>query len=278
MDHKETDNIDAYVRDIERYSLIDRKEERRLALLIRDGGEAAKAARDQLVCANLRLVVKIAHTFKQYGLPLADLVAEGNIGLIRAAGKFDPDNGAKFSVYAAWWIKQAMRVAVAERTRTVRIPRNTGLRIAKLHRARSMWIAEHGEEPDTDCLSRLTGLSAGIVDRLLGTPDGAVSMDAHTDASDDSSPTYEAALSSSMCDDRESRDERRRLVDGAVARLSDLDRELVTGTYWGNGQEDIAALAMRVGLSVDAARRRLADALGRLRAMLDLEAPAEAFG
>lgn len=81
-----------------------------------------------------------------------------------------------------------------------------------------------------------------------------------------------------MCDDREARDERRRLVDGAVARLSDLDRELVTGTYWGNGQEDIAALAMRVGLSVDAARRRLADALGRLRAMLDLEAPAEAFG
>ena len=267
------DNIDTYVNDISKYNLISRNEERRLAALTRSGDpETARAARDRLVCANLRLVVKIAHEFKQYDLPLSDLVAEGNIGLLKAAGKFDPANGAKFSVYAAWWIKQAMRVAVAERTRTVRIPRNSGIRIVRLNKARARWIAEHNEEPTAADLAALLDMREDVVERLLSTPGYAVSMNAHLD-DDDDAPTYEAMLSSDMADDHPGKEERAALVYSAMNSLSDLDRELVNGVYWTSGKADMPALAMRVGLSVGAATSRLALAMARLRDVLSATAP-----
>jgi len=263
------DNIDTYVRDINRYSLIGRDEERRLAQLARSADpETAKAAKDQLICANLRLVVKIAHTFKQYELPLSDLVAEGNLGLLHAADKFDPDNGAKFSVYASWWIKQAMRVAVAERTRTVRIPRNSGIKLMKLSRARASWISEYAREPTVEELSYNTGIPEAVVARLLHTPDRTVSMNAHTDDSDDSSPTYDAMLSDELTDEQPGKQARSALIYAALGKLSDLDRELVNGVYWEHDKTDLPGLALRVGLSVDAASRRLTKALAALKELL----------
>ena len=100
-----------YMHDIGDIPLVTVEEEAELAARIKRGD---KAALNQLVRANLRLVVKIAHDFKSIGLPLQDLISEGNIGLMRAAEKFDPAKGAKFSSYAAWWIKQNMRRALAE--------------------------------------------------------------------------------------------------------------------------------------------------------------------
>ena len=118
-----TENITSYMRDIKQIPLINRDKEAELSAMIHsDDDMQVLAARNELVCSNLRLVVKIAHDFKQYRLPFDDLVAEGNIGLIRAAEKFDPGKGAKFSCYAAWWIKQAMRKAIANQTRTIRVP------------------------------------------------------------------------------------------------------------------------------------------------------------
>lgn len=276
MQHPGTDNIDTYVRDINQYNLISRDEEKRLAQLAKSTDpETAKAAKDQLICANLRLVVKIAHTFKQYELPLSDLVAEGNIGLLRAAEKFDPANGAKFSVYASWWIKQAMRVAVAERTRTVRIPRNSGIKLIKLNKARSRWIAEHNEEPTIEDLAILTDIPETVVERLLRTPDHAVSMNAHLDETDDGSPTYDAMLSDELADEQPGKQARSDLIYAALGKLSDLDRELVNGVYWDHDKTDLPGLALRVGLSVDAASRRLTKALAALKELLADAADAE---
>ena len=117
------DTMKAYMRDIGQISLVTREEEVELAARIHgDDRMKSESAMDVLIQANLRLVVKIAHDFKDRGLPISDLISEGNIGLMRAAGKFEPAKGAKFSSYAAWWIKQSMRRALASQSQTIRVP------------------------------------------------------------------------------------------------------------------------------------------------------------
>jgi len=118
--------------DIGHLKLITRDEEGILATAIAKGD---LMARDTLALANLRLVVKIAHDFKGMGLPLLDLVSEGNIGLMRAVDKFDPTKGAKFSSYAAWWIKQAMRRALFNQVRVVRVPIQAASKLNKVKQA-----------------------------------------------------------------------------------------------------------------------------------------------
>ncbi|MEI8080055.1 MAG: sigma-70 family RNA polymerase sigma factor, partial [bacterium] len=106
----DNDTMKLYMQNIGQYQLVTPREEVDLAKEIAGGSEGARA---KLIRSNLRLVVKIAHDFKGLGLPLLDLISEGNIGLMRAVEKFDPTKGAKLSSYAAWWIKQSMRRALA---------------------------------------------------------------------------------------------------------------------------------------------------------------------
>ena len=104
-------------------------------------------ARGKLIRSNLRLVVKIAHDFKGLGLPLLDLISEGNIGLMRAVEKFDPSKGAKLSSYAAWWIKQSMRRALANQARTIRIPVQSASKICKIQAAKVKLSEQLGRDP-----------------------------------------------------------------------------------------------------------------------------------
>src|SRR4029077_6465504 len=114
-----SDPFTLYLREVGETPLITPKEEIALARRIKRGD---KAAREQMIKANLRLVVKIARDYENYGLPLLDLINEGNIGLMRAVEKFDPSKGAKLSTYAAWWIKQSIRRALSDQSKTIRIP------------------------------------------------------------------------------------------------------------------------------------------------------------
>jgi RNA polymerase primary sigma factor len=132
MDSK-SDAIRNYMFNISDISLVTKEEEVDLADRIKSGCEKA---REKLIVSNLRLVVKIAHDFKGLGLPLSDLISEGNIGLMRAVEKFDPAKGAKFSSYAAWWIKQSMRRGLANQSRTIRIPVQSAGKINKIRNAR----------------------------------------------------------------------------------------------------------------------------------------------
>ncbi|MEG1980243.1 MAG: RNA polymerase sigma factor RpoD/SigA [Victivallaceae bacterium] len=142
------DTMKVYMHDIGQISLVTKTDEVELAAVIH--GEDAFAhdeARSTLIKANLRLVVKIAHDFKGLGLPLLDLISEGNIGLMRAVEKFDPAKGAKFSSYAAWWIKQSMRRALANQSRTIRIPVQSAGKINKIKSVRMKLAEEFGREP-----------------------------------------------------------------------------------------------------------------------------------
>jgi RNA polymerase primary sigma factor len=142
------DTMKVYMTEIAQISLVTKKEEADLAEAIHgENIERHEEARATLIKANLRLVVKIAHDFKGLGLPLLDLISEGNIGLMRAVEKFDPAKGAKFSSYAAWWIKQSMRRALANQSRTIRIPVQSAGKINKIKSVRMKLNEELGRDP-----------------------------------------------------------------------------------------------------------------------------------
>ena len=142
------DTMKVYMHDIGQISLVTKDQEVDLAAKIHGGDNMAHdEARATLIQANLRLVVKIAHDFKGLGLPLLDLISEGNIGLMRAVEKFDPAKGAKFSSYAAWWIKQSMRRALANQSRTIRIPVQSAGKITKIKSVRIKLTEKLGREP-----------------------------------------------------------------------------------------------------------------------------------
>ena len=133
-----------YMQNIGQYPLVSPEEEIELASKIKNGDDDAK---QKLIRSNLKLVVKIAHDFKGLGLPLLDLISEGNIGLMRAVEKFDPSKGAKLSSYAAWWIKQSMRRALANQARTIRIPVQSASKICKIQAAKVKLAEEFGRDP-----------------------------------------------------------------------------------------------------------------------------------
>ena len=142
------DTMKVYMTEIARIPLVNKKEEADLANDIHGADDFRhEDARTTLIKANLRLVVKIAHDFKGLGLPLLDLISEGNIGLMRAVEKFDPAKGAKFSSYAAWWIKQSMRRALANQSRTIRIPVQSAGKINKIKTVRMRLAEELGRDP-----------------------------------------------------------------------------------------------------------------------------------
>ncbi|MGY8671623.1 MAG: sigma-70 family RNA polymerase sigma factor, partial [Verrucomicrobiia bacterium] len=123
--------IRLYLREIGKVPLLTIQEEIDLAALIQAGDEAA---REKMIKANLRLVVKIAHDYDWLGLPLLDLINEGNIGLMKAVEKFDPAKGGKLSTYAAWWIKQGIKRALANQSKTIRLPVHLVDKISKMRR------------------------------------------------------------------------------------------------------------------------------------------------
>ena len=142
------DTMKVYMGEIAQIPLVNKKEEAELAEAIHGADpDRHEDARTTLIKAHLRLVVKIAHDFKGLGLPLLDLISEGNIGLMRAVEKFDPAKGAKFSSYAAWWIKQSMRRALANQSRTIRIPVQSAGKINKIKTVRMRLAEELGRDP-----------------------------------------------------------------------------------------------------------------------------------
>ncbi len=136
-------SLDQYLRDISAYPLISREDEVDLARLIRDGDQEAL---DKLVRSNLRFVVSVAKKYQNQGVSLSDLINEGNLGLIRAAHKFDETKGIKFISYAVWWIRQAILQALAEQSRIVRVPLNRAGTLHRIGKRANMLLQELGRE------------------------------------------------------------------------------------------------------------------------------------
>ncbi len=140
----ERNNLQLYLQEIGKTPLLTIDEEISLAKRILKGD---KAARDHMISANLRLVVKISMDYKDFGLPLLDLISEGNIGLIKAVERFDPSKGGKLSTYAAWWIKQSIKRALANQSKTIRLPVHLVDKISKMRKTAMALTEELGREP-----------------------------------------------------------------------------------------------------------------------------------
>lgn len=155
--------IKLYLREIGNVPLLTREEEGKLARRIRKGDPKA---RQTMIKANLRLVVKIAHDYSNCGLPLLDLISEGNIGLMKAVDKFNPRKGGKLSTYAAWWIKQSIKRGLANQSKTIRLPVHLIDKISRMRRVGMQLSEEFGREPTDEELADEIGTSAAKVARL----------------------------------------------------------------------------------------------------------------
>lgn len=158
------------------------EERRRLEEIAADG----RAAQDHLILANTRLVISVAKKYLGRGLPLSDLIQEGNIGLIRAVRKFDWRRGHKFSTYATWWIRQAVTRAIADQSRTIRVPVHMGDQINKLLRLQQQLAQELGREPTVEELAEAMAIPPSRVEQLLQMARQPVSLEAPTDDEEES--------------------------------------------------------------------------------------------
>ena len=180
--------FDQYLQDIQKLPLIkDRDEEQRVARLAQKGD---RAAAERLVTANLRFVISYVKKYQGHGLDLSELVANGNEGLLRAVKKFDPEHGVKFISYAVWWVRQAVLKALAEQTRSVRIPLNQNSQLIRMVRAQTYLAQELGREPTDNEVAKALDDSVGNVRNARRMTAAELSLDAPIDRTDKDAATF----------------------------------------------------------------------------------------
>ena len=203
---RNSEALDRYLTEIAREPMLNPEEEAELAAKIHKGGKEGEQARDRLVSANLRFVVSVAKQYQNQGIFLTDLINEGNMGLVKAAEKFDETRGFKFISYAVWWIRQSIIEALAVKSRNVRVPLNQVGIAGKVNRASDQFTQQNGRIPSTHELAQLTGIDENTIesardanshttsiDAPLGNDEGDNSM-AEMLTSDDSSSNSDSQL------------------------------------------------------------------------------------
>jgi len=190
--NRETVSLDKYLHEIGKVDLLTTEEEVNLARRLKEGDEEALT---KLVKANLRFVVSVAKQYQNQGLSLSDLINEGNLGLIKAAQRFDETRGFKFISYAVWWIRQSILQALAEQSRIVKLPLNKIGSISKVTKAFNELEQVHEREPSVEELSEVLELAPADIKEALKSSNRHISMDAPI-TSDEDSNMYDVLLSS----------------------------------------------------------------------------------
>ena len=185
--NRSSEALDKYLVEIGRVPMISVDEEIELAQTIRKGGKEGERAKEKLVKANLRFVVSVAKQYQHQGLGLTDLIDEGNIGLVKAAEKFDETRGFKFISYAVWWIRQSILQAIAEQSRIVRLPLNQGGALSKINSEISKFEQKNQRRPSVQELSSLTNIDEAKLDQTIKADNHHMSIDAPFQEDDDNS-------------------------------------------------------------------------------------------
>ncbi|MGN0216799.1 MAG: RNA polymerase sigma factor RpoD/SigA [Prevotella sp.] len=185
--NRSSESLDKYLVEIGRVPMISIEEEIELAQKIRKGGRAGERAKEKLVNANLRFVVSVAKQYQHQGLSLTDLIDEGNIGLVRAAEKFDETRGFKFISYAVWWVRQSSLQAMAEQSRIVRLPLNQVGALSKIQNQIAKFEQENQRRPSVGELSSLTNIEEEKIDQTIKADNHHMSIDAPFSEDDDNS-------------------------------------------------------------------------------------------
>jgi RNA polymerase primary sigma factor len=254
--------------------LLSPDEEQQLARRIKNGDEEAV---DHLVRANLRLVVKIAQDYANFGMPLEDLIAEGNIGMLTAARRFDPEKGAKFSTYAAFWIKQGIRRALSNQISTVRLPVHVREKISRVRKVAQSLAAEMGCEPTRQDISRATGIPMKTLDFLSSVNLQPMSLDAPI--GDDTKTTLEATLAdsdASSADEQMICEETLERIEPMLDALDARERSIILHRFGLDGRpvRTLDQIGADYGVTRERIRQIQNDALKKMRRVFSrLEEP-----
>lgn len=265
-DRRENSSLQHYLQTIGKYRLLEKEEEFALARRIRAGD---KEALDQLVNANLRFVVSVAKKFLNQGLSYMDLIAEGNIGLITAAKRFDERRDFRFISYAVWWIRQAIQKAIAEQTNTVRLPINRTQQAQKMKKISQKLEQQHMRRVDEQEVAAELNISTRKMNQIRAASRPLMSLDESAYGEDNST-----TLADTLADDSESTPEERFVENELLQEMSEAldglnrrEREIVV-RYYGLGAEEPASLET-IGQDINLSRERVRQirnqALGRIR-------------
>lgn len=258
----------AYLREIGRTPLLTPRQEIELAGKIKEGDRSARAL---MISSNLRLVVTIAQDYANLGLPLSDIISEGNIGLMTAVDRFDPSKGAKLSTYAAWWIRQSIKRALSNQSKTIRLPVHLGEKIAKVRRVALHMSEELGREPTDDELSEEIGIASGKVSQLKAASIHPASLDAPISDDDltefgESVEDEEARTPFELLRDKDLHGE----VDGLLKGLNTREKKIISQRFGfdGGARKTLEEIGKKLGVSRERIRQLENVALSKLRRML----------
>ncbi len=267
-------SLKLYLREISKTPLLTIEEENSLADRIQKGDQAA---RDHMIKANLRLVVKIARDYSGYGLSLNDLISEGNIGLMNAVERFDPEKGGKLSTYAAWWIKQSIKRSLANQSKTIRLPIHMVDKIARMRRISAILTEDLGREPTDEELATELGLPRQKIAMLKQAAQRPTSLDAPVN--DGEATEYSEIISDESAADPMEMLAEKNLhaeIDGLLGLLNERERRIIDERFGLSGLKPMLLedVGREFGVSRERIRQLQNAALAKMRnALLKKDKP-----
>ena len=257
-----------YLREIGRIPLLTPPQEIELAAKIKNGDGKARAL---MINSNLRLVVTIAQDYANLGLPLLDLISEGNIGLMTAVNRFDPSKGAKLSTYAAWWIRQSIKRALSNQSKTIRLPIHFGDKISRMRRVARQMSEEIGREPTDDELGQEIGIATEKISHLKTSSIRPASLDAPISDDDltefgESVGDEEARTPFELLRDKDLHNK----LDGLLEVLNDREKKIISQRFGFDGGErkTLEEVGQKLRVSRERIRQLQNIALSKLRRAL----------
>ncbi|HIT82940.1 MAG TPA: sigma-70 family RNA polymerase sigma factor [Candidatus Avibacteroides faecavium] len=265
--NRESASLDKYLQEIGREELISVEEEVELAQKIRKGGIEGRKALEKLTRANLRFVVSVAKQYQNQGLSLPDLINEGNLGLIKAAEKFDETRGFKFISYAVWWIRQSILQALAEQSRIVRLPLNQVGSLNKISKAFSKFEQENERKPSAEELADELEIPVDKISDTLKVSGRHISVDApFVEGEDNSLLDVLVNDDSPMADKKLVNESLSKEIDRALSTLSEREKEIIQ-MFFGIGTQEMTLeeIGDKFGLTRERVRQIKEKAIRRLR-------------
>ncbi|HIS10709.1 MAG TPA: sigma-70 family RNA polymerase sigma factor [Candidatus Avibacteroides excrementipullorum] len=265
--NRESASLDKYLQEIGREDLITVEEEVELAQKIRKGGVEGNIALEKLVRANLRFVVSVAKQYQNQGLSLPDLINEGNLGLIKAAEKFDETRGFKFISYAVWWIRQSILQALAEQARIVRLPLNQVGSLNKISKAFSKFEQENERRPSPEELADQLEIPVDKISDTLKVSGRHISVDApFVEGEDNSLLDVLVNDDSPMADRTLVNESLSKEIDRALSTLTDREKDIIQ-MFFGIGTQEMTLeeIGDKFGLTRERVRQIKEKAIRRLR-------------
>ena len=265
--NRSSEALDKYLVEIGRAPLISIDEEIELAQKIKKGGPEGERAKDKLVTANLRFVVSVAKQYQHQGLSLTDLIDEGNIGLIKAAQKFDETRGFKFISYAVWWIRQSILQALAEQSRIVRLPLNQVGSLNKISKAFSKFEQENERRPSPEELADELEIPVDKISDTMKVSGRHISVDAPFVEGEDNSLLDVLVNDDSPMADRSLVNESlSKEIDRALSTLTEREKDIIQMFFGINTQEmTLEEIGDKFGLTRERVRQIKEKAIRRLR-------------